>query len=182
MRYGAVSRRPTDVEQRGLEPAAVLVAAFGVEVGGEVEFGFVLEHGEPACAGLEPDVEDVHLLAELFAAAVGACGALRAGGSAASWLYQASAPSCSKSSTMDLLMAGSLSGSWHCSQRKTAMGTPQMRWREMHQSGRVAIMLEMRSSPQEGSQATLLDLVESALAEGRRSVPLAVRHGGFHAR
>ncbi len=31
------------------------------------------------------------------------------------------------------------------------MGTPQMRWREMHQSGRVAIMLEMRSSPQAGS-------------------------------
>ena len=34
------------------------------------------------------------------------------------------------------------------------MGTPQMRWREMHQSGRVAIMLEMRSSPQAGSQMT----------------------------
>ncbi len=36
------------------------------------------------------------------------------------------------------------------------MGTPQMRWREMHQSGRVAIMLEMRSSPQAGSQTTFL--------------------------
>ena len=35
------------------------------------------------------------------------------------------------------------------------MGTPQMRWREMHQSGRVAIMLEMRSSPQAGSHFTL---------------------------
>jgi hypothetical protein len=30
-----------------------------------------------------------------------------------------------------------------------------MRWREMHQSGRVAIMLEMRSSPQAGSHLTL---------------------------
>ena len=41
------------------------------------------------------------------------------------------------------------------SQRKTAMGTPQMRWRLMHQSGRVAIMLVMRSLPQAGSQTTL---------------------------
>ena len=35
------------------------------------------------------------------------------------------------------------------------MGTPQMRWRLMHQSGRVAIMLVMRSLPQAGSQITL---------------------------
>ena len=35
------------------------------------------------------------------------------------------------------------------------MGTPQMRWRLMHQSGRVAIMLVMRSLPQAGSQTTL---------------------------
>ena len=44
---------------------------------------------------------------------------------------------------------------WQLSQRKTAMGTPQTRWREMHQSGRVAIMLAMRSSPQAGSHLTL---------------------------
>ena len=41
------------------------------------------------------------------------------------------------------------------SHMKTAMGTPQMRWRLMHQSGRVAIMLVMRSLPQAGSQTTL---------------------------
>jgi hypothetical protein len=52
-----------------VEPAAVLVAALGVEIGGEVELGFGFEDGVPACAGLEPDVEDVHLLAELGAAA-----------------------------------------------------------------------------------------------------------------
>ena len=46
------------------------------------------------------------------------------------------------------------------------MGTPQMRWREMHQSGRVAIMLAMRSSPQAGSHLTLFDFVEGELAEG----------------
>ena len=46
------------------------------------------------------------------------------------------------------------------------MGTPQMRWREMVQSGRVATMLEMRSSPHEGSHCDTLDLVECTLAEG----------------
>ena len=45
------------------------------------------------------------------------------------------------------------------------MGTPQTRWREMHQSGRVAIMLEMRSSPQAGIHLHLLDGFERALAE-----------------
>ena len=34
------------------------------------------------------------------------------------------------------------------------MGTPQTRCREMHQSGRVAIMLCMRSLPQAGSHFT----------------------------
>ena len=37
-----------------------------------------------------------------------------------------------------------------------AMGTPQTRWREMHQSGRPATMLAMRSSPQDGSHFTFL--------------------------
>src|SRR6202158_6089591 len=55
--------------------------------------------------------------------------------SAGAWMYQASAPSLWKRSTMDLLTAGSLSGVWQRSQRKTAMGAPQMRWRETHQGG-----------------------------------------------
>ena len=45
------------------------------------------------------------------------------------------------------------------------MGTPHTRWREMHQSGRVAIMLEMRSWPHSGIQLHLLDGVQRALAE-----------------
>ena len=57
------------VEKRGLEPAAVLITALGIEIGGGGEFGLVLEDGMPACAGFEPDVEDVHLFAELFVAA-----------------------------------------------------------------------------------------------------------------
>src|ERR1019366_1328940 len=76
--------------------------------------------------------------------------------SSGAWMYQASADSLMKRSTMSLLMATSLSGVEHLRQRKTAMGTPQMRWREMHQSGRVATMLVMRSWPQAGSQVTVL--------------------------
>src|SRR6202030_2398084 len=74
----------------------------------------------------------------------------------ASGVYHASAPSLPKSSTIFLLTAGSLSGFPHPSQRNTAMGTPHTRCREMHQSGRVAIMFEMRSSPHAGSHFTFL--------------------------
>ena len=47
----------------------MLVAAFGVEIGGRTEFGFEVEDGVPACAGLEPDVENVGFFAELVVAA-----------------------------------------------------------------------------------------------------------------
>ncbi len=36
----------------------------------------------------------------------------------------------------------------------SGIGTPQVRWRETHQSGRLAIMLLMRCSPQTGIQST----------------------------
>ncbi len=45
---------------------------------------------------------------------------------------------------------------------KTAIGTPQMRWRLMHQSGRVAIMLVIRSLPHAGSH---VDLSISSMAK-----------------
>ena len=45
------------------------------------------------------------------------------------------------------------------------IGTPQARWREMHQSGRVAIMLPMRSSPQDGIPFHFLDRFERVLAQ-----------------
>jgi len=40
------------------------------------------------------------------------------------------------------------------SQSSTVIGTPQERWREMHQSGRWAIMPAMRSRPHAGIQRT----------------------------
>src|SRR6202167_6548551 len=68
----------------------------------------------------------------------------------------ASAPERAKSSTTLRLIAWSLSGLPQLSQRKTAMGTPHTRCREMHQSGRVAIMFDSRSSPHAGSHFTCL--------------------------
>ncbi len=60
-----------------MEPAAMLVAAFGVEIGGGAELGFEVEDSVPACAGFEPDVEDVGFFAEFFVAAGGTCCAFR---------------------------------------------------------------------------------------------------------
>src|SRR5579864_8958844 len=73
-----------------------------------------------------------------------------------SGVNHASAPDLRNSSTTFLLTALSLSGLPQLSQRKTAMGTPHTRCREMHQSGRVSIMLDRRSSPHAGSHFTLL--------------------------
>ncbi len=148
-------------EQRRHEPSAMLVASLGVEVGAGIwiagdllHVGVEVEDGVGAGTGLEPNIEDVCLLAELGVAA----GAGGAGGSRSSGvrMYQASADSFAKRETMRLLISGLRSGSPHLRQRKTAMGTPQMRWREMHQSGRVATILVMRSCPQAGSHLTVL--------------------------
>ena len=75
VRVGRAAAKSDRREQRGVEPAAVLIAAFEVEDSGraflfledlvdglEIWIGFA--DGEPACAGVEPDVEDVGLLAE----------------------------------------------------------------------------------------------------------------------
>src|SRR5260370_6087158 len=82
----------------------------------------------------------------------------------ASRVYQESEPSRANNSTTALLTSLDSSNLPQASQKKTAMGTPQTRWREMHQSGRVAILLEIRSSPPAGIHCTFLI---SALARCR---------------
>ena len=47
----------------------------------------------------------------------------------------------------------------------SAIGTPQVRWREMHQSGRPSTMALMRASPQSGNHCTPL---MAASASARR--------------
>src|SRR5437660_11644980 len=66
-----------------------------------------------------------------------------AASASASDVYQASAPKRPKKS-ITLRLSASFSGLPQPSHRNTAMGTPQTRWREMHQSGRVARSEERR--------------------------------------
>ena len=68
--------------------------------------------------------------------------------------YQASAPCCSNTSPAIRTISGVSTASRHASQSTAGMGTPQARWREMHQSGRFVTMLKMRSRPQDGIHRT----------------------------
>src|SRR5690242_2688026 len=72
------------------------------------------------------------------------------------YLYQASALSRAKRSTTNLCTEASPTNSLQSSHWNIAIGTPQTRCREMHQSGRPATMFEMRSSPHDGSHFTFL--------------------------
>src|SRR5947209_18699541 len=74
----------------------------------------------------------------------------------ASVVYQESAPDFANISTTLRFSAGSFSTFLHSEHTKTAIGTPQTRWREMHQSGRPFTILAMRSSPHSGSHLTFL--------------------------
>ena len=170
VRVGCAAAQGDGGEQGGVEPAAVLVAAFEVEVGRAQLKLRRLDARATACptgAGVEPDVEDVGLFAELCAAAVARTCAFGGQELGDGVVCQASAPSRSKRSTI-LRLSARIDDAARCSlsHMKTAMGTPQMRWRLMHQSGRVAIMLVMRSLPQDGIPDDLVDFFDGELAEG----------------
>src|SRR5215212_7595889 len=64
--------------------------------------------------------------------------------------YHASAPYWSNTAAVFSTRAGEVSASPHFVQSTAGIGTPQTRWREMHQSGRCATMLYMRSWPHDG--------------------------------
>src|SRR5271170_2305476 len=72
----------------------------------------------------------------------------------ASEVYQTSEPSRSKRATIRALRTGSSTILEQLLHAKTAIGTPQTRCREMHQSGRLETMFEMRSLPHAGSHFT----------------------------
>src|SRR5260370_16792010 len=84
-----------------------------------------------------------------------------------SGMYQASAPDFANSSTTLRFTAKSFSCLLHAEHTNTAIGTPQTRCREMHQSGRVSTIFEMRSSPHAGSQLIFLISASARL----RNVP-----------
>src|ERR1700761_7278192 len=81
-------------------------------------------------------------------------GSMRSGSD--SGVNQASAPDLANNSTTFLLIALLLTGLPLFWPKNTAIGTPHTRCREMHQSGRVWIMFDSRSSPHAGSHFTFL--------------------------
>src|SRR5581483_7572399 len=74
---GAVRRAAVNThsnQQRAMEPAAVLVASFQIEIGRPWQIGAAPEHGEVAGAGIEPHIENVGLFAKQRSAALAAPG------------------------------------------------------------------------------------------------------------
>ena len=74
--------------------------------------------------------------------------------SARSTSNQKSAPSTATRAATRSKISGGATTPPQSSQSSTVIGTPQERWREMHQSGRWAIIPAMRSRPHEGIQRT----------------------------
>src|SRR6516162_6435369 len=68
--------------------------------------------------------------------------------------YHESAPYCSNTSAVLRTISGVTMAVPHAEQSTAGIGTPQTRCREMHQSGRWATMLYMRSWPQAGTHLT----------------------------
>ncbi len=145
VRQHRLERRPAaradGFQQRGMEPAAMLVRAFEIEIGRPGQAAR-LQHEGVGRAAFEPDIDDVASPARSRPGSR-SWPRKRSGGEA----YQASAPSSRNASTTRATTAGSRSGSPVARWTKIAIGTPQARWRLMHQSGRAATMLPMRLRP-----------------------------------
>ena len=165
MRTCAVRRRPRVAEadeQRALEPAAVLVAAFEVDVRRPREVG---PNGSTA-SWLEPESNQTSRMFVSRSNAVPPhAGQARPVGH--ELLDRAArtrrrrrtrrtpSPRARRSPAVSM-------ASPQLAQSSAGIGTPQARWREMHQSGRFATMLKMRSRPHGGIHSTsLIDRVRA---------------------
>ena len=63
---GRAAARAAALEQRGMEPAAMLVRALEIEVGRPLQVGIAFEREDVRAARVEPDIEDVAHLLEVF--------------------------------------------------------------------------------------------------------------------
>ena len=80
--------------------------------------------------------------------------------------YHASAPCSSNTDAARSTSAAVRIASPHVVQSTAGIGTPQARWREMHQSGRFASMLKIRSRPHAGIHLTSpIDGLEAGLPQ-----------------
>ena len=91
--------------------------------------------------------------------------------------YQTPVPSFSTASATRSMSSGLTTDSPHPSQRSTGMGTPQVRWRLMHQSGRFSTIPRMRERPHSGTQVTVWSISLSAFPRRVASRPPVVSSG-----
>ena len=180
--------RAAAFQQRGMEPAAMLVGAFEIHhrVGAAVDLALdagelremhrVFQHEGVRRAGIEPDVADV---VDLLPVLVGA--ACR--GSARARRPRTRRRRLRLEGLGDALVrprgpAGFRPSRPASRATNTAIGTPQARWREITQSGRLSIMPVMRFSPGGGTQRVPL-IACSARARSVSSRPCRYRlvHG-----
>ena len=145
---GRAAARAAAFQQRGMEPAAMLVGAFEIEDGRPFQVRPLLQHEGMRGAGIEPDVEDVVDLLP-FGRVVGiAEEALLA----RPRRTRRRRPPRERPSTMRAFTASSFSTSPVSRLTKTAIGTPQARWRDTTQSGRFSIMPRSRFCPAAGTK------------------------------
>ena len=137
-------------EQRRMEPAAMLVGAFEVQVRRISSISSLVraaQHGEVRRARIEPDVERVARLSRT------ARRPRRAALPALTPCHASMPPFSTRCAT-----SSSSSGVRGCSApvslcRKNGIGTPHCRWRDSVQSGRLAIMPCRRAWPQAGKNS-----------------------------
>ena len=171
-----------------MEPAAVLVGAFQIHHGvaaavdlaldaGELrEMHRVFQHEGVGGAGIEPDVENVVDLLPAFVGALRPEEALaRAGGEPGVGAFGLEGLD---DAHFDLGVLQDLDRAVGFSLMNTAIGTPQARWREITQSGRLSIMPVMRFSPCGGTQRVDRDGVQArARATCRPDLSIVLVHG-----
>ncbi len=148
-----VVRRPparaAAFQQRRLEPAAMLVRAFEIEIRRPAQLGpfAAFEHESVGAARIEPHVENVgdHLERVGIVPAAEQC-------VAASSAFHASTPLSRTAAMMRSLTASSTRYCPVSLLTNSVIGTPQARWRLITQSGRPSTIAVMRFSPFGGTK------------------------------
>ena len=90
-------------------------------------------------------------------------------------VYQASAPSAANAAAMRSTTSGSRSAWPVCRFTNTAIGTPQARWRETHQSGLLSIIERMRLRPRSGTQR-VASIAASAFSRRCQAPSIGMNH------
>ena len=136
-------------QQRAVEPAAMLIRAFQVQVHRRVNSGRVAADALERHARVGPDVHHVRELRRSRPPRRPAAPPDRSEN-------QASMPPLrhARGHGLDQLLRARMQLARAPCARTAPSGTPQVRWREMHQSGRFSIMPVMRCSPHAGVHCT----------------------------